>query len=253
MKKKNQPQNSSPYFDILGRLTGVLPHQMSWCCDTRTLMFNKTHLLQNLEASHIPPRLFLFLLLLLLFLLGPIYLRVSGKETVKLYFWKFTWHRIPHPYPLGSAHRHGWRVRCRFAIILEGQSREVYSQPLILRALWRKHNLSWGIPLHCACFALLQYPWSGVSITENALQLLKGRKSIHVEHLLRAHPCGGIRFSPVDFDEHPSCVQTPSSCCGTCMDELTAYKWTEDIHTNNYCTESGSKERRGPSSLVLKT
>lgn len=111
---------------------------MSWCCDTRTLMFNKTHLLQNLEASHIPPRLFLFLLLLLLFLLGPTYLRVSGKETVKLYFWKFTWHRIPHPYPLGSAHRHGWRVRCRFAIILEGQSREVYSQPLILRALWRK-------------------------------------------------------------------------------------------------------------------
>lgn len=37
-----------------------MPHQMSWRYDTLTLMFNKAHLLQNLEASHIPPRLFYY-------------------------------------------------------------------------------------------------------------------------------------------------------------------------------------------------
>lgn len=33
---------------------------MSWRCDMLTLMSNQTHLLQNLEASHIPLRLFYY-------------------------------------------------------------------------------------------------------------------------------------------------------------------------------------------------
>lgn len=78
----------SLYFDILRRLTGVMPHQMSWRYDMLTLMFNKAHLLQNLEASHIPPRLFYYYY----FFLNMPSLRFSRKETLQLYSWELSWH-----------------------------------------------------------------------------------------------------------------------------------------------------------------
>ena len=58
--QEKKKKSSSLYFDILRRLTGVMPHQISWRYDMLTLMFNKVHLLQNLEAGHIPSSCFYY-------------------------------------------------------------------------------------------------------------------------------------------------------------------------------------------------
>lgn len=87
-KKKKKRESFSLYFDIVRRLTGVMPHQMSWCYDMLTLMFNKAHLLQHLEASHIPLRLFYYYY----FSLGLHILRFSRKETLEFYSWELSWH-----------------------------------------------------------------------------------------------------------------------------------------------------------------
>lgn len=65
-----------------------MPHQMSWRYDMLTLMFNKAHLLQDLEAGHIPPRLFYYYY----FFLGLPILRFSRKETLQFYSWELSWH-----------------------------------------------------------------------------------------------------------------------------------------------------------------
>lgn len=89
---------------FLRRLAGVMPDQMSWRYDMLTLMFNKAHLLQNLEASHIPPRLFYYYYFFLN-LPGLIFFKKGNTSALFLRI-KLTW--APCAYSLISVHQHGW-------------------------------------------------------------------------------------------------------------------------------------------------
>ena len=87
LQEKKKKKSSSLYFDILRRLTGVMPHQISWRYDMLTLMFNKVHLLQNLEAGHIPSSCFYYYY----FFLSLPTLVFLRKETLQFYSWEWSW------------------------------------------------------------------------------------------------------------------------------------------------------------------
>lgn len=189
-KKKNY----SLYFDILGRLTGVTPHQMSWRYDMLTLMLNKAHLLQNLEATHIPPEAFL----LPLFLLGLSYLQVFKKEDslvlclriqltsgilcISSYLSSPTC-LINHTWVCNYFSSFLWRV-IQSILILEPNIQDTLRKAeFILR--------------NSTVFCLAEASLKPISVTENDQLLLKCLVSAIAEHLLCVHLCGRIQFSPI--------------------------------------------------------
>lgn len=99
-----EKKNYSLYFDILKRLTGVMPHQMSWRYDMLTLMFNKAHLLQNLEASHILPRFFIAIISSWACLSWGF----QERKLLRFFSWEISWHGAPWAYSLISVHQCGW-------------------------------------------------------------------------------------------------------------------------------------------------